>query len=326
MTDFEHYVTETIDHYRDRVIWFQALNEPVYTDYSLPRKSGYDGATYARLTQAFAQAARKTNPQCKILAGIGALSQGRIMEDFRTFFAAGGLECIDAVDIHLYPRIRPPEFAEPLMEELNGLMDKHGGRKPIWLTEIGYYADDEPSSIPMSHKDFNQPLPNEQVQAAYAVRLAAIMFANGVEKIFYHAGTCAGVNSDNLQGVFFEYAGEPHKIYAAQAVMASIFTPDCRFVKRLSLGDALKGYLFHEGKRLFAVVWSMRDTNSTSIELSNSKLKVWDIMGREVKGNKLPVTGTPLYLIGNDVNASTVEKEVKIISSPHHEEPCFKGP
>lgn len=44
--------------------------------------------------------------------------------------------------------------------------------------------------------------------------------AGGVEKIFYHAGTCDAINSDRMQGIFFECAGAPHKIFAAQALMA----------------------------------------------------------------------------------------------------------
>jgi rubrerythrin len=62
-------------------------------------------------------------------------------------------------------------------------------------------------------------------------------FANGVEKVFYHAGTCAGINNDSLQGVFYKYGGLPHRIYPAQAVMAYLFTPTCRFVRKLPLGQ-----------------------------------------------------------------------------------------
>jgi len=61
----------------------------------------------------------------------------------------------------------------------------------------------------------DSPLESEKLQAAYVVRWNMILMAGGVEKIFYHAGTCDGVNRDSLQGIFFEYAGEPHKVYTA---------------------------------------------------------------------------------------------------------------
>jgi len=71
--EFENYVATTVAHYTGRIRWWQVFNEPLFTDYSLPRKDGYDGGTYARLTVAFARAARKANPQCRVLAGIGYL-------------------------------------------------------------------------------------------------------------------------------------------------------------------------------------------------------------------------------------------------------------
>ena len=48
------------------------------------------------------------------------------------FLAAGGLANVAAADIHHYPRLRPPEFIEPVLAELGRLMEEHGSRKPIW--------------------------------------------------------------------------------------------------------------------------------------------------------------------------------------------------
>jgi len=299
--EFETYVGRTVSQYKDRIRWWQVFNEPVYTSYSLPRARGYDGGDYARLTQAFVRAARRADPKCRILAGIGGLREGQNLEDFRQFFAAGGLEAVDAVDIHHYPRIRPPEFIEGLLQKLNALMDAHGGRKPIWLTEYGYYADDEPSSLPMRHSGHNRPLESEQLQAEYAVRWATIMFAGGVEKVFYHAGTCDAVNSDSLQGIFYEYAGCPHKIYAAQAVMSHLLTPTARFVKQLPLGDGLKGYLFRDGRRLVAVVWATAEAKPRPIRLASDEMQLWDLMGRPQPSRQFTPSGTPVYIISDDL-------------------------
>lgn len=296
--EFENYVARTVEHYKDRVTWWQCFNEPLYTDYSLPRKQGYDGATYANLVKAFAKAARQADPNCRLLAGIGALHDGQIMDDFEKFFAAGGLAAVDAVDIHHYPTIRPPEFIEDLLVKLNGLMDKHGGRKPIWLTEYGYYADDEPWSIPLPRHGFDNPLPSEQIQAEYAVRWATIMLANGVDKVFYHAGTCGAINRGSLEGVFYAYAGAPKKIYAAQAVMASLLTPGARFVKRLSLQGQMRGYLFREGDRAVAVVWTPSRSKPSPIRLTSDKLELWDLMGRPQSSRQFTPSATPVYVVG----------------------------
>jgi hypothetical protein len=305
--DFENYVGRTVSHYKDRVTWWQVFNEPVFTSYSLPRKFGYDGGDYAHWTKAFARAARQADPECRILAGIGYLNDGQILDDWKQFLDAGTLDVIDAVDIHHYPRLRPPEFIEPLLVKLNAQMEEHGGRKPIWLTEYGYYADDEPSSVPMRNSGFNVPLESETLQAAYAVRWATIMFAHGVDKIFYHAGTCDGLNRDSLQGIFYEYAGQPHKIYAAQAVISHLFTPTCAFVERLALVEGVRGYLFRDGERTVAVVWAPTGAKAKPVRLESDQIQLWDLMGRPQRERRFTPNGTPVYLIGEGLSDEAFE-------------------
>jgi hypothetical protein len=292
--EFENYVARTVAHYRKRIHWWQVFNEPLFTDYSLPRRHGYTGTSYAEWTKAFAQAVRRTDPQARVLAGIGYLGEGQIMEDFTQFFAAGGLQAADAVDIHHYPRMQPPEFIAQPLAKLNALMEQHGGRKPIWLTEYGYYADDDPSSVPMPSHGFDQPLASEQQQSEYAVRWAVLMLAGGVDKVFYHAGTCDGLNQDSLQGIFYEYAGQPHRIYAAQAVMAHWLTPACQFVKRLP--GSGRAYLFREGRQLVCVIWAAPGDRPAEVRLTNAALQAYDLMGRPRSERAFIPSGTPVYV------------------------------
>jgi len=311
LAEFENYVAQTVTHYRGRVQWWQVFNEPLFTDYSLPRKLGYDGTTYATHVKAFAHAARQANAQARVLAGIGYLSEGQILEDFEKFFAAGGLDAADAIDIHHYPRVRPPEFIEGPLQRLNDLMGKHGGRKPIWLTEYGYYADDDPAAVPLAHHGFNQPLASERQQSEYAVRWAVLNFANGVDKIFYHAGTCDGLNQDSLQGIFFEYGGTPHKIYAAQAVMSHFLTPASRFVTRLKLAAPTRAYLFRDGDRLVCAVWTDRETAAKEVMLGSDKVGLFDIMGRPMSGRRFRPSGTPVYLVADGLTDDEFRGAVK---------------
>lgn len=303
--ELENYVATTVAHYKGRVRWWQVFNESLFTDYSLPRKHGYDGGTYARLTKAFARAARRADPQCRVLAGIGYIAEGQILDDFGKFFAGGGLEAADAIDIHHYPGIRPPEFLEGLLEKLNALMDKHGRRKPIWLTEYGYYADDDPATVPLPNHGFDKSVGSERLQAEYAVRWATIGLAGGIEKIFYHAGTCHGLNDDNMQGVFFKYGGQPRRIYAAQAVLAQLLTPTARFVKQLALGDGTKTYLFRDGERLVAVAWSTGRARPATVTLTDPRLQLWDLMGRPQPARQFTPAGSPVYVVAEGVSDET---------------------
>lgn len=308
---FENYVEQTVKHYRDRIGWWQVFNEPLYTDYSLPRKHGYGGDDYARLTKAFAKAAKRADPKCHIVAGIGGLNEGQILDDFDRFFAAGVLPVIDAVDIHHYPTLRRPEAMEGLLAKLNALMDKQGGRKPIWLTEYGYYADDEPAAIPIAHQSTDQPLPNERMQAEYAVRWAVILLAGGTEKIFYHAGVCCGVNGDSLEGIFFKYAGQPRKIYPAQAMLANLLGPTCRFVKRLPIGEGVRCYLFRDGARLVALVWADRGAKARSVRLASEKMRSYDLMGRPQSVQEFTPGSAPVYIVADGLSDDAFAAELQ---------------
>src|SRR3990172_1883308 len=83
--EFGNYVGKTVSHYHGRVTWWQVFNEPVFTSYSLPPKFGYDAADYAHWTKAFARAARRADPHSKVLAGMGYLSDGQILDDWKQF-------------------------------------------------------------------------------------------------------------------------------------------------------------------------------------------------------------------------------------------------
>ena len=304
VAEFESYVERTVAHYRGRIQWWQVFNESLCTHYSLPPSVGYKPVDYARLVQALARAARRADPQCRILAGtIGEVREAGTMDGFCRFFAAGALEAVDAVDIHEYPTVRRPEYMEDLLAKLNAKMDQCGGRKPIWVTECGYWADDDPSMRPMLRVEGVDLLPNEQMQAEFAVCWAAVLFAGGVDRIFYHAGTCCGINGDNPWDGFFKFDGQPHKLYAAQAVLSHLLGPTCRFVRRLAIGEGTRCYLFRDGLRLVAVVWRRPDSPERTIHLAGEKMSCRDLMGRSMEGQRsVALRAAPFYILADGLS------------------------
>ena len=58
------------------------------------------------------------------------------------------------------------------------------------------------------------------------------MFAHGVRKVFFHAGTCQGFHDSSTGNMFFEYGGAPRKMYPAVAAMARLLAPDFQFVRK----------------------------------------------------------------------------------------------
>ena len=194
-------------------------------------------------------------------------------------------------------------------------MDERGERRPIWFTEHAYFADDEPWSITTEKNFFTEmSLPSERRQAEYEVRFCMILLANGVEKIFFHAGIGSAINHGNVWKMFLRYGGEPYKCYASQAVMAQLLTPDCKFVKRLLPDEPIRAYLFADAnsKRTVGVFWSPAGTKPKAVRLSNPGLQLWDIMGRPQASQTFVPGESPVYIVGEGVSAEEFEKAVRV--------------
>ncbi len=259
--EFENYVTQTVTHYKGRIHDWQVFNEPIHTNYAFDGEAGYKTADVVRHVEAFACAARRADPSCRLLAGYNiegyhpAKGLPPCLAELERFIALGGLKHLDVFTVHVYPSLEPPEGIEQVLKRLRAVMDQHGCRRPIWITEYAYYGDDDPWCKPVIVHANGARLPSERVQAEYQVRWNTLLLANGVEKIFYHAGIGSAVNHSNLWTIMLRYGGEPFKCYTSQAVMAQLLTPECKFVKRLPMDEAVKAYLFSDTKCAVAVVW-----------------------------------------------------------------------
>ena len=118
---------------------------------------------------------------------------------------------VDAVQLerlHVYDPPRPVETYEAPFRALADLMRAHGGPKPLWISEWGCYADDDPACVPQTVGDETMNRcrwPNERAAPEQIVKFTAASFAYGVRKIFFHAGTCGTINGPDAGGVLFEY-------------------------------------------------------------------------------------------------------------------------
>ena len=64
--------------------------------------------------------------------------------------------------------------------------------------------------------------------------------------------------------------------------------------------------------RTAAVVWAPSDAKPRPVELTNAKLKLWDIVGRPQKVRTFTPTGSPMYITGDGVSAEEFEKGVVV--------------
>ena len=260
-----------------------------------------------RYVQAYAEAARQADPSCRILGGFNYEGKPGALDVPLEFIKLGGTKWLDVLTLHSYPMRNKPEFIEPVLQQVGEAMDQQGGRKPIWFTEFAYYADDDPWGTPMVGRTSQ---PNERIQAENEVRFCVICLANGVEKVFYHAGTGSAINHSNLWTQFLRYGSEPFKNYPSQAVMAQLFTPTCKFVKRLMPDQPVRAYLFRDTDRTVGVIWAPSDVEPKAIKVGNPKLQLWDIMGRPLDGRAFTPGAAPVYVVGEGVSPEEIEKAI----------------
>ena len=317
--EFAEYVTRCVKQRRGRIRWWQCFNEPLYTNYSLPRKDGYTAADYVRLVKAFHKAAKAADPNCKVLAGPGGWTTGS-GRDLQAMLAAGMADHCDAIDLHTYPGLRPPEAFKRDLAKINALMDAAGGRKPLWLTEHGYYADDDLVAVPPK-SSFIKLLPNERIQAEYSIRFNLVLLAGGVRKIFYHAGSSPGLNVDHPQSIFFDYDGQPRKVFAAIAAFCELFGPNVQFVRNLSETRGRQVMLFRDGKRLILAAWHPKGRGKFPVRPGRG-ISVRDMLGNAIAPADCVVSPSPVFVVGDGLTPVQLLQAVPI--GPAEPEPTGK--
>jgi hypothetical protein len=304
LNDFGAYAAAVARHYgqsRPRAVThYQILNEPVYTDYALPRKFGYTLADYLRLLEAGSRALHAADPQCRVVGGISANLTAGFTRDF---VAQGGLRWVDVFDLHMYDSARPAESFEEPFAALESLMRAHGGPKPVWITEWGCYADDDPPCVPQSVGDATMNRcrwPSERAATEHIVKFTAVAFAHGVRKIFFHAGTCGTINGPNVGGILFEYGGAPRKMYAGVAALTHLLGVPDECVKTVH-ADGLAAYVFRVKDRVVAIAWCEAG-QSRKLKPTGSA-QGYDIMGNSLLMKEAVLGESPVYLVGKEAEA-----------------------
>jgi hypothetical protein len=280
--------------YKDRIRIWEFLNEPIYTDYSLPR-GAYKPADYVDLLKPVAAAARKADPTCRLMGGAGAGPGGVTSQ----MIQAGLLEQIDILNLHVYPGARAPEGFIDEMDQLLAEMDRHGGRKPIWITEFSYYgADDLPRKpfVPTGGDWAEERLLTDERECAeYTVRFAAVMLARGVEKVFIHSGSSGAANMPGFECCLFGQGGAPRKAAAAVAAMAAALGPKPKPQRMPALPEGVYAAAFETGSASVVMAWATQGARSVKVPPG---VRCINMVGAVVTQPMVRLTGSPIYLIG----------------------------
>ena len=185
MDAYRTYVHTVVSRYRGRVSAWEVWNEPNHGAFWRP---GPDPAEYARLLQVASSAIRAADPSAKVV--IGGVS-GADTNFLDQVVAAAGWDSFDIVAAHPYVAPRSPErgyLADGELARLEAFVNRNGGGKPIWLTEIGW-----PSSQP-GHWGVGDPV----VQANYLVRgMVQAVASPRVERVFWYNWRNDGTDPNN---------------------------------------------------------------------------------------------------------------------------------
>ncbi len=296
LEDWAAYVRASVEHYKGRSRIFEILNEPLYTSYAVPARFGHDVDDYVDLLRVAYQTAKEVDPDCLVMGGIGA---GPDTDWLSKLIEKGGMQWMDLLNYHAYPHKGWSESYEPALQKRWEELKERGEAKPIWFTEFGLYADDDPPSFPYRAGDQtmnNTIRPNELAAACDMVRFAALYRAYGVAKIFYHAGTASALHRSSAGNIFFEYGGAPRKQYAAQAVLSRLMGPDAEFVRKWDDPEWVSAYEFRSGGRTVVVLWTRR-ADAPPLPVPEG-LTALDLMGNTLPAGNVVPTDEPLYLVG----------------------------
>jgi hypothetical protein len=320
--DLANYIRKTVARYRGSISTWEFLNEPTTSTalpapYRSPPGYGSDGQKYIDLLRIAAQALRETDPAAKLVGGYSL----EILHRAPQFIRAGGLDLIDIFNIHPYGFFEEaPESFLPQMEELLRLMDASpSGRKSIWVTESGYYAEDDKTREPWIEPNAPFAMDNEKLAADQSIRLALILLSHGVEKIFYHQG-CAGDVNDGMRDLgnaLLGPAGTPQKLYPALAYLAHLLGPDFKYVAPLAKPahlnglptDSIYGYAFQAGKKAVLAAWApvkWQRGYVWSLKIPRD-VDAFNIVGTKMNaggnGRTVELGDSPVYLVTDLMNA-----------------------
>ena len=292
--EFANYVYKVVKRYPQITYW-EVWNEP---NLKMFWKHTPNAKLYAELLKTTAEAARKANPNVKLVGGVLAGAQWDYIEDM---YLAKAKDYFDVFSYHYYRANMPDEEVETEILKVKAMMSRFGdGEKPVWISEMGV------SSHPKHGVDYN-------TQAAYLVRnyIVALSFP-WIEKIFQFDMINWG---DEIEGPWDGHLGlieasrkKKPSFYAYSNMVERLTLSNgepCK-LKKIKLGNAkIKTYYYEKEENLCLVAWA-DENKSISILPGKNGLKIYDNSGKIVRSPKpdknkkvsIKLSKTPVYITG----------------------------
>lgn len=166
--------------YKGRIRYWQIWNEPDNASglYWQPRPNM---AEYAALLKAAYTAIKQSDPGAQVLSG-GMVSPQPAAASLQALASHGAWNSFDIIAVHPYTDPRGPEDGQidiAGVETVRGVAANLGD-KPIWATEFGW------STGPADRTEGQGTPVDENAQANFLIRAAALLRSAGVDHIFWY--------------------------------------------------------------------------------------------------------------------------------------------
>ncbi|MBN2447128.1 MAG: beta-galactosidase, partial [Phycisphaerae bacterium] len=249
------YVRAMVGRYGERIKYWEIWNEPNIFFWPGPKER------YPVLLKRAYETVKAVDPDAQVLgcstAGIDTTFIQMVVEQGAPF---------DALTIHPY---RHDLNTHAFMNELRAVRELVGGRD-VWITEMGW-----PSHIGGL---------SEREQAGYVARTYIAALASGaVRSVSWYDFREDGADPFYNEHHFGLVRGDltPKAGYRALATVGSLLG-STRIESELELGDGLTGFVFADGSRRIAIVWSDEATQVVRLKFGADDVALLDFAGMPV--------------------------------------------
>jgi len=285
------FVAAAIHHYRDRVHYWEVINEPpFFWWYPPPPGEAFPEVNpkmkraplrhYAELLKATAKTIRACDPTAMIISGSG-FGDGHFL---RQLYEQGCRDFFDVASVHYLPCQHPDNF-EKAYRQLRRVMAEYGDEnKPLWDTENG------PGGAILGLA-VETP---DQYQALYHIYRHCFSNQFGLDRYFWFNPVKKIIGGDMGIDVRDE-KGEYTEPYRALGVLTDQLG-DGALLGHERLEDEIHLYVFDGPRGPVSVIWA---TAPATLRLVGGATAV-DYLGVEQRlPEEFPLTGKPLYLSGD---------------------------
>ncbi|MFG0250555.1 MAG: glycosyl hydrolase [Phycisphaeraceae bacterium JB051] len=234
---WDRYVQATVEHFKDRVTYYEVWNEPNIGNFWQPK--GVNPTDYAKFVVMTSASVRKILPGATMIGGCVAAG-GYATAFLEAAFAAGMAEHIDILTYHPY-RDTPELSSDVEDKTLRQMCNKYKPSLRIWQGETGT------PSIHGGHHDFlceNTADITETTQAKWAIRRLVMDQRNDIEMTSYFH------TADLDKATYYQSFGKPLKPVMMGLLNGADYSPKesyhaMRNVCNLFDEDTKLNHLFH---------------------------------------------------------------------------------